>query len=64
MITIAWYNVVAIVVGVMFVGFFIWLSNRDTGSGIGTALSEMFLGIMGIILAVMFYAIWGGIFWW
>lgn len=64
MIKIAWYNVVAIVVGVMFVGFFIWLLNRDVGSGIGAGLSKVFLGITGIALASVFYAILGGIFWW
>lgn len=55
MITIAWYNVFAIIVGILWI---VWLKKvgEDDRYGIGSAL---------IILAgIAFFAIWGGIFWW
>ena len=56
MITIAWYNLVAIIVGIV---LYFWASSFDDDgflAGIG--------GVCAIILAIIFYAIWGGIFWW
>lgn len=58
MITIAWYNVVAIIAGILF----IWEISKINPDGR--------YGIDGIIIgfwlacAILFYAIWGGIFWW
>lgn len=64
MITIAWYNVVAIIVGIAFVVFFVWNANKDTGSGMLAGIGEALLSIIMFFTAVAFFAIWGGIFWW
>ncbi len=64
MITIAWYNVVAIVVGIAFIGFLTWLLNKDTGSGTFAGLAEAFYLLITIMVAIIFFATWGGIFWW
>lgn len=55
MITIAWYNVVAIIVGILWI---VWLKKvgEDDRYGIGSA--------MVILAGIAFFAIWGGIFWW
>lgn len=55
MITIAWYNIVAIIVGILWIVWLIKVGDDDR-YGIGT----MFVFIFGIA----FFAIWGGIFWW
>lgn len=55
MITIAWYNVVAIIVGILWIVWLIKVGDDDR-YGIGT----MFVFIFGIA----FFAIWGGLFWW
>ena len=57
MITIAWYNVVAIVVGIV---LFFWASSFDGERGFLAGLG----GICVFILAIIFYAVWSGIFWW
>lgn len=55
MITIAWYNIVAIIVGILWI---VWLKKvgEDDRYGIGSALV--------ILVGIAFFAIWGGIFWW
>ena len=55
MITIAWYNVVAIIVGILWI---VWLKKvgENDSFGIGSALV--------ILVGIAFFAIWGGIFWW
>lgn len=58
MITIAWYNVVAIIVGILFVWKFSKL-NTDGRYGIDGIIIGLWLAC-----AILFYAIWGGIFWW
>lgn len=65
MITIAWYNAVAIAVGLM-AAFLIWKNDRIAKRSFGYArgLVEAFNILMIIVLAVLFYALWGGIFWW
>lgn len=65
MITIAWYNVVAIVVG-LWAAFLIWKNDRKARRSTGYAggLAEMFNIFIILILEALFYAIWGGIFWW
>lgn len=65
MITIAWYNVVAIAVGLLAV-FLIWREYRDFNNSTGYASGiDNVIHIVAIfVLAVLFYALWGGIFWW
>lgn len=61
MITIAWYNVVAIVVGIVAL-MCTRLIPKDKG---GLSCIATFYGsIVWIALVVIFYAVWGGIFWW
>lgn len=57
MITIAWYNVVAIVVGIVFL---VWMNSSEEEHGYLAGLG----GALVLILMIFFYAIWGGIFWW
>ena len=61
MITMAWYNVVAIIVGILFVA---WAYKIESGFrvddyGIGGIFVFVWLACV-----VIFYAVWGGIFWW
>lgn len=64
MITITWYNIVAIVVGIIFLISFArtCIAENETGflSGLESALERLFI----IFITALFYAIWGGIFWW
>ena len=57
MITIAWYNVVAIVVGIL---FFCWINMCGNDSGPAAGIGGAFV----LLLVMIFYAVWGGIFWW
>jgi hypothetical protein len=63
--TMAWYNIVAIAVGLLAL-FLLWRNERAARRSTGYAggLVEMFNMIMIIVLEALFFAIWGGIFWW
>ena len=65
MITMAWYNIVAIAVG-MLVVFLLWRNERAVrrSTGYTGGLVEMFNMFMIIAFEALFFAIWGGIFWW
>ena len=65
MITIAWYNAVAIAVG-MLAAFLLWRNERSARRSTGYAggLVEIFNMFIIIVFEALFYAIWGGIFWW
>ena len=65
MITIEWYNAVAIAVGLLAV-FLLWRNDRNARRSTGYAggLVEMFNIFIILMLEALFYAIWGGIFWW
>lgn len=65
MITIAWYNVVAIAVSLLAV-FLLWKNERTArhSTGYARGFVEMFNMFMIIVLEALFFAIWGGIFWW
>ena len=65
MITIEWYNAVAITVGLLAV-FLLWENGRTArrSTGYTGGLVEMFNMFMIIVLEALFFAIWGGIFWW
>ena len=65
MITIEWYNAVAIAVGLLAV-FLLWRNERTARRSTGYAggLVEMFNMFMIIVLEALFFAVWGGIFWW
>lgn len=58
MIVLAWYNLVAILIGIGFIIWFIKDYNENDSSYIS------FGGCLPLICAVLFYIIWGGIFWW
>ena len=58
MIIIAWYNIVAIVVGILFIIWFV----RDTDEGYGGYINLR--GCLPLLCCILFYIIWGGIFWW
>lgn len=55
MITLAWYNIVAIIVGILWI---VWVRKMEDEDrfGIGT--------LFAVGVGVAFFAIWGGIFWW
>ena len=53
MITIAWYNLVAIVIGIAFIIWFVKDYDERASDG-----------CIPLICGVLFYIIWGGIFWW
>lgn len=54
MITITWYNVIAIVA---FVAWLFWAGNGERDDfGFGA--------LVKFIAALLFYLFWGGIFWW
>lgn len=58
MITLTWYNIVAIVAGFIF----LWkLSKLDIGDRYG--LDGIVIGLW-LSCIILFYSIWGGIFWW
>ena len=65
MITIEWYNAVAIAVGLLAV-FLLWRNYRNARRSTGYAggLVEMSNIFIILMLEALFYAIWGGIFWW
>ena len=65
MITIAWYNVVAIAVG-LWSAFLIWKNDRIARRSFDYAggIVEMFNIVAICVLTALFYALWGGIFWW
>ena len=55
MITIAWYNIVAIIVGILWI---VWL--KKVGEDDRYGIESTFIILVGIV----FFAIWSGIFWW
>ena len=63
MITIEWYKAVAIAIGLLFL-FLIWKENRTKGSGAFRGFVTSMNVIAILVCAALFYAIWGGIFWW
>lgn len=62
MVTIAWYNVIAIVVGLFALGFTFFFRKETKGmlGGLATLIDWS----VWFVCVVIFYAIWGGIFWW
>lgn len=65
MITMVWYNIVAIAVGLLSV-FLLWRNERSArrSTGYAIGLVEMFNMFMIIVFEALFFAIWGVIFWW
>lgn len=65
MTAIAWYNALAIAVGLL-AAFLIWRNERNARHSTGYAggLVELFNIVAIFVLAVLFYVLWGGIFWW
>lgn len=61
----AWYNIVAIAVGLLS-AFLIFKNDRIARRSFGYAggLVEMFNIVVIFVLTVLFYALWGGFFWW
>lgn len=62
MIAITWYNLVAIVVG--FISIYCWKFIPDRGHGMCEGLGTLIGFLIWIACVMLFYAIWGGIFWW
>ena len=63
MVIVSWYNIVAILVGFLFV---VWLYSLYKEERVG-ALSkwvDFVRGLFGIVFITIFYLIWGGVFWW
>lgn len=58
MITLTWYNIVAIIVGIIFL---VWIMFEVYQDEFGYT---DFGGCLPFICGVLFYIIWGGIFWW
>lgn len=58
MITIAWYNIVAILVGIIFIVWFAFDVNEEDNGHFGLG------GCLPLLCCILFYIIWGGIFWW
>ncbi len=54
MVTIAWYNIVAIVVLAVWL---LWVSKNERDP---YGLS----GVMKLFVGLLFLILWGGIFWW
>lgn len=57
MITIAWYNIVAIIAGIAFI---YWRHRWRKADSISRSVFYWYWSFF----VVLFYAIWGGIFWW
>lgn len=64
MITITWYNMVAIFAGVLFIIAFIYTTRKDVGGGVLAELAKVFWILTLMVFIVVFYTIWGVIFWW
>lgn len=61
MITLAWYNVVAIIAGILFI---VWACKIESGSnGNDYGIGGIFV-LIWLACLVSFYLLWGGIFWW
>lgn len=58
MITIAWYNIVAIIVGVLLVAWLVYILKIDN-----EVTSSIYL-LFWATVTTAFFALWGGIFWW
>lgn len=58
MITLDWYNVVAIIAGILFV---VWAFK--IGSETDNILGGFYV-LIWLACLVAFYLLWGGIFWW
>lgn len=64
MMTIAWYNAAAIFIGVLFIIAFFNIARNDVGDGALEKSSKEICILILIVSIMVFYAIWGGIFWW
>lgn len=63
MITLAWYNVAAIIAGVIFI-FWFYVLAKDCSLGAFQKWLSFVVKLIVILSVVIFYAVWGGIFWW
>lgn len=63
MLVIAWYNLVAIFIGVFLL---LWLIHilRNIEDTVGGALRAIFQSMLWLLATLVFIALWGGIFWW
>ena len=65
MVVIEWYNLVAIIVGIISAGIFIYGTTRENGeTGFLAGLGDAFRGCLIFVIVLIFYLVWGGIFWW
>lgn len=64
MITIEWYNLVAIIVCVVSIILMGFLNQKSKKPGMFGGLNEA-LGCLGTFLfMIIFMLIWGGVYWW
>ena len=62
MITISWYNLIAIIVFLIMIACIALIPKE--GSGPAGGLGLVFGCLIWFIIFALFLAIWGGIFWW
>ena len=62
MITISWYNLIAIIVFLIMIACIVLIPKECSGplGGLGYLLGWL----MWFIIFALFFLIWGGIFWW
>ncbi|WP_299230218.1 hypothetical protein [uncultured Bacteroides sp.] len=58
MITLAWYNLVAIIVGILFLIWLIIIGKEEA------SFACVFMSIAWLSSFLIFFVLWGGIFWW
>lgn len=63
MVIISWYNIIAILVGLLFVACFYSVYEKES-HGAFYDLYILLKKMLILALAVVFYVFWGGIFWW
>lgn len=64
MILISWYNLVAIIVGLLFIWYLVDVNRNIPKTGFLAGVDEFIKSLICIVIAIIFFSIWGGIFWW
>lgn len=60
----AWYNIVAIIVGIAFATLLIRILRCDKRNSIFESVIFLLFIALLVFMAILFYVLWGGIFWW
>lgn len=65
MITIAWYNVVAIIFGIAALISMIFIISRfNKRQDLGGGIEFIFSSFIWILVFSILFSLWGGIYWW